>query len=608
MHALAYTTDRATRDMIDSSQTLDAADMQSGLWLGDRVAKWSIKRKLRFALFGITLIPFLATLLLLFFFGYFGAVGASQVDRAGAETQVAKAALDLSDASIVFYQFREQGDPALLERAQAKGKEALGELELARSFGEGIVAEPLMAELAEVYEQSSALSERLDGLDGTETPTQQSLLQGKLIAQAHSVNSLFDRFHDHAVQYFQGVLSSILVAYVGSTVFAVLIALVAIFGSRRIVSNLVDMIQTLKQAMEALADGKPHVDIPGAGREDELGAMARALEVFRQSMLELQTVTQERANSAEEALEQERTTARLRNEKSEALRKLADDFEDSIFASTGFVAETSGELQSTSNDMVVLAERSSQQISGAAKAMEQATLAVSATASASDQFALSIGEISQQAAASAVLARDVKTSVTSANQNIEGLAQSVEKIGEITELIGSIAAKTNLLSLNASIEAARGGEAGRGFAVVAQEVKELADRTAHATRNVTAMVEAIRGTTREGVHGLASVSQQIANLEQSAVAIAAAVDEQSISGRELASSIDAVAVNSDDVSQTLRDVRQSALDAGAAAVQMLKSSEDSQCHAEQLRDQAVKFLAEVRSGYENEEPAERSKA
>jgi len=608
MNALAYETDRAASDLVEGPKPAHSESLAEEQSMGDRLADWPIKRKLRCALFGLTLIPFLATVLSLFFFGYFGFVGAGQVDRASAESHVAKAALDLSTASMLFTQYVSQGDAASLARAQAASKEAIAELKVAQSDGEGIVAEPLMKDLSEAYRQSTSLSGQLTAIDGTETPLEQTQLQNEFMIQAGSVDALFDRFHDHSVEYFQDVLANIAVAYFGSTAFAVLIALVAIFGARRIVSNLVDIIRTMKEAMEALADGNSHIFIPGAGRKDELGAMARALEVFRQSMLELQTITQERASSAEEALHQERTTARLRNEKAEALRRLADDFEDSIFASTRFVAETSGQLQTTSSDMSRLAERSSNQISDAAKAMEQAALAVSATASASDQFALSIGEISQQAAASAVLARDVKISVSSANDNIEGLAQSVEKIGEITELIGSIAAKTNLLSLNASIEAARGGEAGRGFAVVAQEVKELADRTAHATRNVTAMVEAIRGTTRDGVQGLASVSQQIANLEQSAVAIAAAVDQQSISGRELASSIDAVAVNSDDVSQTLRDVRQSALDAGAAAVQMLKSSEDSQSHAEELRGQAVKFLAEVRSGYENEKPAERSKA
>ena len=395
MNALAYEIDRASPDVIGASPSPTATHSKSVQWFGVRTANWSIKRKLRFAVFTVTLIPFLATLLLLFFFGYFGTVGASQVDRAGAETQVAKAALDLSDASIAFNQYREQGDPSMLARAQSESKEALAELQKARSFGEGIVTAPLMAELAEAYEQSSDLADQLNALDGTETPTQQNSLQGKLIAQADSVDSLFDRFHDHAVQYFQGVLSNIVIAYVASAVFAILIALVAIFGSRRIVSNLVDTIRTLKESMEALADGQSQVAIPGAGREDELGAMARALEIFRQSVVDLQTITQERAKSAEEALEQERTNARLRKEKAEALRKLADDFEASIFASTRFVAETSGELQSTSSDMVVLAERSSNQIIGAARAMEQAALAVSATASASDQFALSIGEISQ---------------------------------------------------------------------------------------------------------------------------------------------------------------------------------------------------------------------
>ncbi|MEP5741502.1 MAG: hypothetical protein ABJ295_05045, partial [Marinomonas sp.] len=111
------------------------------------------------------------------------------------------------------------------------------------------------------------------------------------------------------------------------------------------------------------------------------------------------------------------------------------------------------------------------------------------------------------------------------------------------------------------------------------------------------MVAAISGTTKQSVDGLAKVSGQVGSLEESAISIASAVDQQSISGRELAQNIDNVAASSDAVSTTLGEVHGSSLEVGSAAVQMLKSSEDSQRHAEQLREQAVQFLAEVRDGY-----------
>jgi methyl-accepting chemotaxis protein len=422
------------------------------------------------------------------------------------------------------------------------------------------------------------------------------------------LKKLFNRADIYAVSVIENVLGQITIAFMASIGLAVISTAITFWGARSIVANLAGIIYQMKDAMQRLAKGETDLAIPGDGRSDELGAMARALAVFRSSAGQLQTVTKDRAQEAEIALKQAKDTERLRAEKATALRKLADDFEASIFESTRFVANASDELQKTCSTMSNLAEQSTGRANEAAKAMEQAALGISSTASASDQFALSIGEISQQAAASASLARDVRTSVSQANANITGLSQSVERIGEITELIGSIASRTNLLSLNASIEAARGGEAGRGFAVVAAEVKELAGRTTHATRNVAAMIAGIRDTTQESVDGLASVSSKIANLEESAVSIASAVDQQSVSGRELAHSIDAVAANTDQVTQTLEEVRDSSVEVGSAASQMLKSSEETQRHAELLQNQAVEFLEEVRQGYRSIDTKEVSAA
>ena len=115
-----------------------------------------------------------------------------------------------------------------------------------------------------------------------------------------------------------------------------------------------------------------------------------------------------------------------------------------------------------------------------------------------------------------------------ADDTISTLAVSAEQVGQIVELIQSIAKRTNLLALNASIEAARGGEAGRGFAVVASEVKELAAQTSRATEEVAEQIRTMQNSTGASVGALRSIAEQIKELEGAAISIASAVDQQSV--------------------------------------------------------------------------------
>ena len=246
--------------------------------------------------------------------------------------------------------------------------------------------------------------------------------------------------------------------------------------------------------------------------------------------------------------------------------------------------------------MVALADGSNEQANGASKAMSHATANVTAAAAATDEFALSIGEISRQASASASLARDASNLVSTANTRMHELSSAADEIGEIIELIQTIAQRTNLLALNASIEAARGGEAGRGFAVVASEVKELAMQTSRATEQVADQIRAMQDTTGASVSALRSIASEVAQLESTAVSIASAVDQQSVAGQDLARSIDLAARGTEQVSGHIKEVRELSVSTGTAASQVLDSSSALEKQASILRGQVENFLATVRAG------------
>ena len=350
---------------------------------------------------------------------------------------------------------------------------------------------------------------------------------------------------------------------------------------RRMLRDTVKPIESLSREMGRLASGERDVTVVGLDREDEIGDLARALRVFVKSGHKLD----ELFNGRKEAAEQRKRD----------LLALASTFEASVGDIVGGVAAASSQLQSTASAMAAAADQASAQSSMVSQSMDRASSGVTAAAAASDEFAMSIGEISRQATSSAELARRATDAATHADTTISALAASANQVGQIVELISSIAQRTNLLALNASIEAARGGEAGRGFAVVASEVKELATQTSRATEEIAEQIRAMQNSTGASVTALRSIGDQIKSLETTAISIACAVDQQSVAGQDLARSIDLAARSSDEVASNIVQVREASISTGSAAGQVLTSATELEGQAATLRAKVGEFLAEVRA-------------
>jgi len=345
--------------------------------------------------------------------------------------------------------------------------------------------------------------------------------------------------------------------------------------------EIVRPIEGVSAALAELANGNREVDVPCLDRDDEIGAIARGLEVVKKAANKFDRLRNEREDE--------------HGQQSEKLLELADRFEREISAVVGGVAAASSQLQVTASEMASAAEVSSMQTSEVSSSLGEASAGVTAAAAASDEFAMSIGEISRQASTSAELARKASDAATGADKTISELSESALQVGKIVEMISTIAQRTNLLALNASIEAARGGEAGRGFAVVASEVKELATQTGKATEEVSNQIRSIQDTTTASVEALRSIAQQIEQLESTAVSIAAAVDQQSVAGQDLARSIDRAARSTEEVSSNISQVRETSLSTGAAATQVLTSSTELEQQAAVLKSQVQEFLTHVRA-------------
>jgi methyl-accepting chemotaxis protein len=336
--------------------------------------------------------------------------------------------------------------------------------------------------------------------------------------------------------------------------------------------------------MKALAAGDKSIEIPGSGRKDEIGAMAAAVVVFKDNMREADRLGA--AQIAEHAAKERQRAATDQH---------TQDFGTSISGVMASLVSAAGGMRQAADTMSRAAAAVHDQASGTASGAERSSQELLTVAAAVKQMTASIDEIARQVTAAAEVAREAVRQAKTGQASIRGLAEATSHIGDVVGLITSIAGQTNLLALNATIEAARAGDAGKGFAVVAGEVKALAAQTAKATAEISSQITAIQGATNNAIAVVEQIGIVIGRMEHVSSTIASAVEEQSVTTREIAQSVQAVTVAVVGAAHAMGEVVGNADQAGQVGQSVSAVADEISRQASKLRVEVDQFLHAIQT-------------
>jgi methyl-accepting chemotaxis protein len=352
---------------------------------------------------------------------------------------------------------------------------------------------------------------------------------------------------------------------------AVALLFVLIYLSSRTVSRL---LSTSVDNMTRIAAGDLSVEVGAQDRGDEIGSIARAVQVFKDNASSLAQANQYRVGVEAEAVQAKQREELGRESHAEALglflrsfsnalRRLANG-EFNFRLNEAFAAEyeslrqdmnaTVEKLQTLLRSVASITgslEASAQEISSASgdlsRRTEQQAASLEETAAALDEITATV----KKAAEGANHARDVVASareeagksgdvVNKAVEAMSGIEKSSQEITQIIGVIDEIAFQTNLLALNAGVEAARAGDAGRGFAVVASEVRALAQRSAGAAKEIKGLISASAAQVSHGVELVAESGKSLERIMVQVAEIDIVVTEIAAGAKEQATGLDEV--------------------------------------------------------------------
>jgi methyl-accepting chemotaxis protein len=320
--------------------------------------------------------------------------------------------------------------------------------------------------------------------------------------------------------------------------------------SARVTRSVVRPLSMVVSALRRLAGGDLTVRADGVHTDDELGRLGAALDNMAIS-----------------------------------LQKMVG----SVSQHAGAMSTASTRLSDNATEIAASAQQTSAQAGLVSGSAAQVSANVKTVAAGSDEISDSFREIAQNTNDAVAVAANAVTEARATNATVARLGVSSQEIGEVVRTITTIAEQTNLLALNATIEAARAGEAGKGFAVVASEVKELAQETARATKDIVQRVQAIRTDTDDAVGAIGRITEIINQISDYQTVIAASVEEQTATTAEMNRNVTQAAEGSGDIATNIAGVAESATLTARGAARSLNEAHDIARLSEDLHATVAAF-------------------
>jgi methyl-accepting chemotaxis protein len=477
-----------------------------------------------------------------------GKDGAQFIEQSSQVSQVSRLMLQAMNEARVRLDQSRKGDDST---AQGKIEQASQALTQAEQLKNTVKDEGYQTVLNEVSGHIASFSDKLAEYTGL--LEQEKTVYQQLHQRAAQVVERVDQAYVAEDQSMQTQLKNNSLLILGSSVLALLVGLIAAWViTRLIVAPLRTVIGVAQQI--AAGDLSAKVEVT---RRDEIGQLMQAMQQMGEGLSQivsgLQAGIEQLATSAQSlSAVTEQTNLEVSSQKEE----------------TEQVATAMNQMTATVHDVARNAEEAAQAAQTADGKVESGQRVVRQSMVRIEQLA---------------------ESATSASSSIESLSAEIQNIGTVLGVIKSVAEQTNLLALNAAIEAARAGEQGRGFAVVADEVRALAKRTQQSTEEIERLVSALRSAAQASVQqiqssgelvklavsdalqtesALGSIAAAVSLIQQMNQQIAAAAEEQSSVAEEINRSVTSIRASADQSSLAMQGNAASSIELAQLGVEL----------------------------------------